>query len=91
MNEYNKLLREVDNLREIYLPKLTFINNSGDSCTIHKSGHYLNIINARYELALSWHNRGGFKYNDVRDIENLNKCKEYISEAIEWLKEIAIK
>jgi hypothetical protein len=86
MNEYNKLLKEVDNLKRIYLPKLEFIINSGNSSTIHDALIHNVIIDNIYHLALKYHER-----NDSKDIEYLIKCKEKILFTINWLEKIATK
>ncbi len=84
MIDFEKMYDDVKNLKDIYLPKLEALSNSGSSTVVHKSNNLISIIISSYANAEYWHGKNKAKFE--RDIDY---CRCYLKDAEDYMNKIA--
>jgi len=81
--DIDTLIKDTENLKNIYTPKLEALANSGNGSFVHKANNFLLLIRSYFSSAIYYYNK-----NDSKVISHMVTCKEYIKSAIEWMEGI---
>jgi len=85
MNDLEKIESDIDNLIEIYMPKLRHVENSGNGDTIHQVRSHILLIESSRHNSKYW--------KETNNIEkysySIRGCLHYITCAIKFLEDLA--